>query len=155
LRYRSQPGAYTEDLRQRVAVHRDTVIAALASRPATPALSRLEQREALAAIKRGDVVRIVSDTLGESVYWVRDEETAERIKREPVLALLYDYRGEVIYTLAELRELAGKSPEFLRGIHQFKKTFGATLEKVNQGVTRDLSTPCADRLGAKGNDSER
>jgi hypothetical protein len=93
-----------------------------------------ERQEALAAVKRGDVARIVSTTLGESVYWVRDKETAERIKREPVLALLYDYRGEVIYTLAELRELAGKSPEFLRGIHQFKKTFGATLEKVNQGV---------------------
>jgi hypothetical protein len=30
LRYRAQPGAYTEDLRQRVAVHRDAVIAALA-----------------------------------------------------------------------------------------------------------------------------
>jgi hypothetical protein len=35
LRYRSQPGAYTEDLRQRVAVHRDALIAALASRPVT------------------------------------------------------------------------------------------------------------------------
>jgi tubulysin polyketide synthase-like protein len=35
LRYRAQPGAYTEDLRQRVAVHRDAVIAALTSRPVT------------------------------------------------------------------------------------------------------------------------
>ena len=41
LRYRSQPGAYTEDLRQRVAVHRDAVIAAL------------DQREVLAAVKGG------------------------------------------------------------------------------------------------------
>jgi hypothetical protein len=65
---------------------------------------------------------------------VRDEEIAERLKRAP------DYRGEVIYTRAELRELAGQSPEFLRGIHQFKKTFGATLWKVNQGVNASSSS---------------
>jgi hypothetical protein len=107
----------------------------------SPDLPRLARREALAAVKRGDVARIVSATLGESVYWVRDEETAERLKREP------DYRGEVIYTLAELRELAGQSPELLRDIHQFKKTFGATLWKVNQGVNaRSINTVCFQRV---------
>jgi hypothetical protein len=100
----------------------------------SPDLPRLARREALAAVKRGDVARTMSTTLGESVYWVRDEETAERLKREP------DYRGEVIYTLAELRELAGQSPELLRDIHQFKKTFGATLWKVNQGVNASSSS---------------
>jgi hypothetical protein len=62
------------------------------------------------------------------VYWARDEQTAERLKRAP------DYQGEVIYTLAELQELAGQSPELLRDIHRLKRGFGATLEKVNQGV---------------------
>jgi hypothetical protein len=85
-------------------------------------------------------VRIFSETLGEAVYWVRDAEISARVKRGP------DYQGEVCYTLAELRELAGQSPEFLRGIHQFKKTFGATLEKVNQGVNaRSINTVrCSD-----------
>jgi hypothetical protein len=90
--------------------------------------SEHHRQEALAAVKRGDSVRVLSATLGESVYWVRDEQTAERLKRAP------DYQGEVCYTLAELQKLAGQSPEFLRDIHQFKKTFGATLEKINQGV---------------------
>ena len=40
LRYRAQPGAYTEDLRQRVAVHRDAVIAALEGRSVTLDLTR-------------------------------------------------------------------------------------------------------------------
>jgi hypothetical protein len=93
------------------------------------------RQEALAAVKRGEAVRVLSATLGEVCYWVPDEEIAERLRRAP------DYRGEVIYTRAELGELAGQSPEFLRGIHQFKKTFGATLEKVNQGVNaRSINT---------------
>jgi hypothetical protein len=119
----------------------------------SPDLPRLARREALAAVKRGDVARTMSTTLGESVYWVRDEETAERLKREP------DYRGEVIYTLAELRELAGQSPELLRDIHQFKKTFGATLWKVNQGVNaRSINTVCFQRVDhphiCKGNSKQ-
>jgi hypothetical protein len=40
LRYRAQPGAYTEELRQGVAVHRDAVVAELASRPVTLDLTR-------------------------------------------------------------------------------------------------------------------
>jgi hypothetical protein len=106
-----------------------------------------ERQEALAAVKRGDVARIVSATLGESVYWVRDEETAKWIKREPVLAMLYDYQGEVIYTLAELRELSGKSPEFLREIHRVKKFLGATLvPRTSEGTGRsELETVrCGD-----------
>ena len=90
-------------------------------------LTREDHRqEALAAVKRGDPVLVASARLCESVYWVRDEQTAERLKRAP------DYRGEVIYTLAELRELSGQSPELLRAIHQFKKTFGATLQKTTK-----------------------
>jgi lactam utilization protein B len=35
LRYRAQPGAYTEAFRQRVAMHRDAVVAALEGRSIT------------------------------------------------------------------------------------------------------------------------
>lgn len=84
------------------------------------------RQEALAAVKRGESVLVASATLGASVYWVRDEQTAERLKRTP------DYQGEVIYTLAELRALTGQSPELLRDIHQFKKTFGATVQKTTK-----------------------
>ena len=88
-----------------------------------------EERQAIIpTIKAGPPMRIFSEVLGEFVYWVKDEPTAGRLKRAP------DYQGDVVYTLAEIRELAGQSPEFLRGIHQVKKAFGATLEKVNQGV---------------------
>jgi hypothetical protein len=69
---------------------------------------------------------VASATLGESVYWVRDARRAKRLKREP------GYQGQVIYTLAELKELTGQSPELLRDIHQFKKTFGATLQKTTK-----------------------
>jgi hypothetical protein len=61
-----------------------------------------------------------------SVYWVRDEQTAERLKRAP------DYPGEVCYTLAELRELSGQSPELLRDIHPLKGAFGATVQKTTK-----------------------
>jgi PAS domain-containing protein len=92
-------------------------------------LTREDHRwEALGAVKRGEAVRVLSAILGEVCYWVPDKEIAERIKRAP------DYQGEVVYTSAELQELAGQSPELLRGIHQFKKAFGATLEKENPSV---------------------
>jgi hypothetical protein len=69
LRYRAQPGAYTEDLRQRVAVHRDAVVAALASRPVTLDLTREAHRqEALTTVK-----------LGESVYRETADNGAGRI----------------------------------------------------------------------------
>jgi hypothetical protein len=113
--------------------HKAEIIAELASRPVTLDLtSEDRRREALAAVKRGDTVRVLSATLEESVYWVLDEEIAERLKREP------DYQGEVIYTRAELWDLAGQSPEFLRGIHQFKKTFGATVQKTTKEAHKKL-----------------
>jgi hypothetical protein len=86
-------------------------------------------------------VRVLSATLGECIYWVKDEPTAERLKRAP------DYQGEVIYTLAELRELAGQSPELLQDIHQFKRAFGATLTNVR------TSRACGERTDSgKGSD---
>ena len=88
-----------------------------------------EERQAIIpTIKAGHSVRIFSEVLGEFVYWVKDEPTAGRLKRAP------DYQGEVCYTLAEVRELTGQSPELLRDIHRLKRSFGATLGKVNQAV---------------------
>jgi hypothetical protein len=85
----------------------------------------LEQRRGIfPAIEAGNPVHIFSETLDEVVWWTRDEQTAEALKQDP------RYQGEVIYTLAELRELAGQGPEFLRDIHRLKRTFNATLQKT-------------------------
>jgi hypothetical protein len=102
--------------------------------------TRERHKEILARVKEGEPMYVYSHTLAEGVYWVRDEQTANYLKRSP------DYQGEVCYTLAEIRELAGHSPEFLRGIHQFKKTFGATIEKETPSVNaRSVNTVrCGD-----------
>jgi hypothetical protein len=77
-------------------------------------------------MKEGEPVYVYAHTLAEGVYWVRDEQTAKYLKQSP------DYQGEVCYTLAELRELSGQGPELLRAIHQFKRTFGATVQKTTK-----------------------
>ena len=41
LRYRAQPGAYTEDLKQRVGAHKAEIVAELSSQAATPAAGDL------------------------------------------------------------------------------------------------------------------
>lgn len=113
-------------LREDIKAHKVELVAILQA-PLTLDLTREDHRaEAMAAVKRGESVLVVSATLGEFVYWVCDEQAAERLKRAP------DYQGEVIYTLAELQELTGQNPELLRDIHQFKKTFGATLQKTTK-----------------------
>jgi hypothetical protein len=77
-------------------------------------------------VKEGEPVYVYSHTLAEGVYWVRDEQTAEFLKRKP------DYQGEAYYTLTELRELSGQSPDLLKAVHQFKRTFGATVQKTTK-----------------------
>jgi hypothetical protein len=90
-----------------------------------------EERQAIIpTIKAGHPVRIFSEVLGESVYWVHGEQTVERLKRAP------DYQGEVCYTLAELRELVGQSPELLRDIHRLKRGFGATEETERRAADK-------------------
>ncbi len=81
-----------------------------------------EKHDLLGAVEKVGPVRMYSATLGEHVWWVRDERESEDLKRQGVT--------EIAYTLAELRELAGKTPELLRDIHKFKVEFGATLGKV-------------------------
>jgi hypothetical protein len=50
------------------------------------------------------------------------------------------HAGAVCYTLAEIKELTGQSPELLRDIHRLKRGFGATLEKVNQDINASSSS---------------
>jgi TubC N-terminal docking domain len=88
--------------------------------------TRERHKEILACVKEGEPVYVYSHTLAEGVYWVRDEQTAEFLKRKP------DYQGEAYYTLTELRELSGQSPDLLKAVHQFKGTFGATVQKTTK-----------------------
>jgi hypothetical protein len=115
-------------LREDIKAHKAGLVAILEEerRPTPGPEEPLNQRVALAAVKRGKVARVVSATLGESVYWVRDEETAERIKRAP------DYGGEVCYTLVEITKLRGQSAEMLRAVHEFKRELGAALLRAEK-----------------------
>ncbi len=70
----------------------------------------------------GSPVRIFSEVLGEVIFWVRDQRAADELKRQGIT--------ETAYTFVELVQIQGKSPEFLRDIHRFKKEFGATLAKT-------------------------
>ena len=73
-------------------------------------------------ISSGQPVRIFSEVLGEVIFWVRDQRAADELKRQGIT--------ETAYTFVELVQIQGKSPEFLRDIHRFKKEFGATLAKT-------------------------
>ena len=73
-------------------------------------------------VKAGEPVQVYSEMLSEFVWWVKDTALAAELKNQGL--------AEVIYTIDELRELAGKAPEFLKDIHQLKRQFGATLVKV-------------------------
>ena len=77
-----------------------------------------------ATLEAGGPVRIRSGTLGEVVWWVRDERAIDALRKD------LRYQGECVYPLAELRELAGQGSEFLRDIHRLKRTFNATLQKT-------------------------
>jgi hypothetical protein len=72
LRYRAQPGAYTEDLKQRVGAHKAEIVAELSSQAAAPAAGdlihwssfTLEQRAGiLPTIKAGDPSHIYQQGL--------------------------------------------------------------------------------------------
>lgn len=94
------------------------VLTAKHLRDATPA-----ERQALwRRVIQGEPVAVYSESLGEAVYWVRDEVLAKQLAA----------KGErlVCYSVAELKALAGQPAEFLRDIHALKKTFDARLENI-------------------------
>ena len=63
----------------------------------------------------GKVVEVRSAVLGETVVFASDNAILDPGERRPV------------YRAAELRELAGLSPEDLRQIHRVKRTFQGTI----------------------------
>jgi tubulysin polyketide synthase-like protein len=110
LRYRAQPGAYTDDLKRQVAACREELIAELAQQTAhvTPDLTREDRcQEALppkviprapqgplpwhdatpdegaslvAALFEGLPVQVYSKVLGEVVWWALDDDVARRLR---------------------------------------------------------------------------
>jgi hypothetical protein len=94
-----------------------------------------QQRGLWQIIQHGDSVCIYSEVLQAMVWWVRDNGAADRLKGDP------RYQGEVIYTLAEIRELAGQAPKLLKDIHRLKQAFNATLQKVTPIECHDFERP--------------
>jgi hypothetical protein len=127
-------GALTPEVRDEVARCKAEIIATIQTEAANDSakggfvhwtnLTPDQRAGIIPTIKGGQPVRIFSEVLGEIVWWARDEQTAEVLKQDP------RYQGECVYTLGELRKLAGKSSEFLRDIHRLKKEFGATLART-------------------------
>lgn len=80
----------------------------------------VEATKVRAHLQRHGLAKIRSDTLGEDVFFVIDDEAAEKLPR-----------GATVYTLDELRELI-RGPltgENLRQIHQVKKVFNGKVIK--------------------------
>ena len=119
--------AITDEVRRLIREHKTELIAELqaANDPASFIHWRECSKEPLQIlwqrVQAGEPIRIYSDTLGEAVCWVRDETLAAQLKQQETVCY---------YTLAELKELAGKPPDFLRDVHQLKKRFSATLKDI-------------------------
>jgi len=76
-------------------------------------------QEAMDAIKRGQVVPVWSELLGEWLYWVKGEP--ERRK------LLAKGRTVPIYTLGELALVVDWPAEDIKAAHAFKKPFNGVI----------------------------
>jgi hypothetical protein len=153
LRYRARAGAYTEALRQKVAAHKAALIALLSvPTPTTPAatpplggaaLSSTpsgpipwhdatpdERAEIKTALFEGLPVQILSQVLGEIVWWVKDDAVAQRLRGGEFVEQGHPpYRGEVIYVWSELLAVLGFPPDALKNLHEFKKAFDARISK--------------------------
>jgi len=77
-------------------------------------------QEAMDAIKRGQVVPVWSDLLGEWLYWVRDEVKRKALQAQGCTA--------PIYTLGELAVVANMPPEDIKKLHGIKKAFGGVIQ---------------------------
>lgn len=77
-----------------------------------------EAEKVKTALSRQGIVKIKSETLGEEVYWARDNKEAVKAPA-----------GAVVYTIDELRHLysAGTTREGLRQVHEAKKLFGGKV----------------------------
>lgn len=74
-----------------------------------------EAKKVKEALQKTELAKIYSEPLGESVYFAKDERAAARTG------------STVVYTIDELRRLAGVNREGLRQIHQAKKLFGGKI----------------------------
>jgi TubC N-terminal docking domain len=134
LRYRAQPGAYTEALRRKVAAHKAALIALLqVPTPTTPAATPTngqaaavsapsgpipwhdvtpdERAEIKAVLFEGLPVQILSQVLGEIVWWVKDDAVAQRLRGGEFVKQGYPpYQGEAIYAWSELLAVMGFPP---------------------------------------------
>jgi hypothetical protein len=153
LRYRARAGVYTEALRQKVAAHKTALIALLqVPTPATPAATPPlggaalactrtpsgpipwhdatpdDRAEIKAALFEGQPVQILSQVLGEIVWWVKNDAVAQRLRGGEFVKQRYPpYRGEVVYVLSELLAVLGFPPDALKNLHEFKKAFDARI----------------------------
>lgn len=82
-----------------------------------------EAAKVKAALSNQGIAAIKSGTLGEVVYWARDETEAAKA---PL--------GAVVYILSELQELSRGDPtrNNLKQIHAAKKIFGGRVFKNNE-----------------------
>ncbi len=74
-----------------------------------------EAKKVRETLQRTGLAKIYSETLGETVYFAKDDQAAKRAG------------STVVYTIDELRLLAGVNREDLRQIHQAKKLFGGKI----------------------------
>lgn len=77
-----------------------------------------EAAKVKAALSNQGIAAIKSGTLGEVVYWAKDETEAAKAPK-----------GAVVYTLSELRHLysEGTTRKGLRQVHEAKKIFNGRL----------------------------
>lgn len=82
-----------------------------------------EAAKVKAALSNQGIAAIKSGTLGEVVYWAKDETEAAKA---PL--------GAVVYTIGELKHLysGGNSREGLKQIHAAKKIFGGKIVESNE-----------------------
>ena len=124
IRFNAPEGAVTPDIREALKLHKGELLEALSdwnTHPEIPPSAPFD-KDAMNAIRAGNAVPVWSDVLQTWLWWVRDEKARQK--------LLSEGCETVIYTLGELAVVSEQKmgPEALKDLHQFKKTFNATIE---------------------------
>jgi hypothetical protein len=89
-----------------------------------------DRAEIKTALFEGLPVQILSQVLGEIVWWVKDDAVAQRLRGGEFVKQGYPpYRGEAIYVVSELLAVLGFPPDALKNLHEFKKAFDARISK--------------------------
>jgi hypothetical protein len=89
-----------------------------------------ERAEIRAALFEGLPVQILSQVLGEIVWWVKDDAMAQRLRGGEFVNQGYPpYQGEAIYVWSELLAVIGFPPDALKTLHAFKKAFDARISR--------------------------